>query len=455
MNQGLAWAQRTFGDAELGDARRTRRLVKAAAGLIARPGGRVTRVFARSAEREGVFRLLENDAVDAAGIAAASHRATARCCSDKELVYVPVDETCLSFVDHTGTRFGRTGRDSTRRGMHAMNALAVDVQGTTLGTLSLQYWVQPQRRCPKWKRDKRPADQRQSSQWQRALDGSLQVMAEHAPQCTPWFQLDRGADCGLVLAWAYQQSAMLTVRATHNRAIDGRTKSYLWQRLKAAPVLGKLRVAVPARAQRPARIAMLSIRARRVRFRVAEPGQKRRSRWVELCAVYVSEPYCREGIEWMLWTTYPVCTVNDALRVVDGYTMRWRIEEFHKAWKSGDCDIESSQLRGTDAMQRWGAMTAPVAARAEHLKLLSRAEPQRPAETELGRNEIDAAIILSGTRKHKIGDALTLEQAVHLIASVGGYTGKSSGGPPGTITIARGLDRVVAAATAMSALKSG
>jgi len=38
------------------------------------------------------------------------------------------------------------------------------------------------------------------------------------------------------------------------------------------------------------------------------------------------------------------------------------------------------------------------------------------------------------------------------LAELGGYTGKSSGGPPGTITISRGLAKVRAAADAIAAL---
>ena len=96
-----------------------------------------------------------------------------------------------------------------------------------------------------------------------------------------------------------------------------------------------------------------------------------------------------------------------------------------------------------------------MAARAEHLKLLSRSEPDCDAELELSRNEIDAAIILTETKHHRIGDKLTLQQAVWLIAQVGGYTGKSSGGPPGAQTIARGLQFVAPAAAVLAATRSG
>ena len=77
QNSQLAWATSTFGDAALGDARRTARLVEIAAGVSERPNGRVTQVF-EGAEREAAYRLLENRAVVADEVQQAAFRAGAR-----------------------------------------------------------------------------------------------------------------------------------------------------------------------------------------------------------------------------------------------------------------------------------------------------------------------------------------------------------------------------------------
>lgn len=430
-------------------------MIEVVAGVVRRPGGRLTQVFDRPAQREGAFRLMENDAIDAREVALASHRATARQCGKTPLVYVPVDQTTLSLVDRQGVKFGRVARNDTRRGgVQAMSALAVSAQGTTLGPLALEYWLRPEKPCPRWQQDKRPAQERESHLWRLALESAVAVMSEHAPQCQPWFQLDRGGDFGDVMSLASEQDLLVTVRANHNRALDEYGGKRLWTCMKAQRVMGRMTVAVPARGGKPARIARLLLRAAKLPLRVAPATKQRRSQPIELTAVYVCESKGpKDSIEWMLWTTYPVKTAADALHVVKAYTMRWRIEDFHRAWKSGHCDIESSQLRSVDALQRWGAITAAVAARAEQLKLRSRSEPDVLAETELSRLEIDAAIILSETKKHRRGDPLTLHQAVALIAQLGGYTGKSSGGPPGTITISRGLEYLSGVAKALAVLK--
>jgi hypothetical protein len=449
-----AWADQTFGDAKLGDARRTARLVKVGAQAAARPAGRLTRVFERGAAREAAFRLVENDNVDASEIARASHRATARRCTPESMVYVPIDSTSLCLVDKQQKKFGRIGPKTTvHRGIHATSALAVDMQGKTLGTTALRFWVHSGERAPRWQFDKRLPHERESSLWNRAVEDTLEVLQQQAPGCVPWFQMDRAADFADVLRLAYEKSLLITVRAAYDRAIEsGPQYTTLWPRMKQEPVLGYKQIRLPAREHRLARIVELAVRAKKLRFRVADPVTRRRKHWVELYAVYVVESEQREdAIEWMLWTTYPVQSFHDACRVITGYTMRWRIEDYHRAWKKGCCDIESSQLRSVSALQRWSAITAPVAARAEHLKHLSRTEPERDALLELSRDEIDAAIILTGTKKHCIGDALTLQQAVWLVAQVGGYMNRRSDGPPGSQTIARGLEYVAATALGLAA----
>jgi len=317
--------------------------------------------------------------------------------------------------------------------------------------------VRGEERCPRWQYDRRPAEQRESSLWQRAIHSTLQVMQEHAPSCATWFQMDRGADFADVLFLAHQKSLLVTVRAAYDRVLQVEPKhATLWPQMKAQPVLGHMTVQLPAREDRPARTARLSLRAKNLRFRVANGQRRHRSRWVEMSEVYVAETgRCGDRIEWMLWTTYPVNDVKDAYKVVVGYTLRWRVEDFHRACKRGGCDIESSQLRSVSALQRWGAITAAVAARAEHLKHLSRSESERNAELELTRDEIDAAIILTETTRYHIGDTLNLQQAVWLIAQVGGYMNRRSDGPPGAQTIARGLRDVAAGAAALAAARSG
>jgi len=132
-------------------------------------------------------------------------------------------------------------------------------------------------------------------------------------------------------------------------------------------------------------------------------------------------------------TNHPIDSLEEVCLVVYGYSQRWRIEEFHRTWKQGGCDVESTQLHSSDHVQRWAIILAAVAMRIERLKYLSRNHLDLPATEELSSDEIKALLLLKRRQKKKtehIPDGIpTIGQATRWIADIGGYTGKSSGGP--------------------------
>src|SRR5262245_21341170 len=104
MHSTQAWAHDEFGLAQLGDARRTRRLVRLASEVAACPAGTVTRACASSASREGAFRLLENYSVRADELQRCVQQATLRRCQGSGIIFVPVDATSLQLTDRKRCR---------------------------------------------------------------------------------------------------------------------------------------------------------------------------------------------------------------------------------------------------------------------------------------------------------------------------------------------------------------
>src|SRR5262249_14210269 len=154
----------------------------------------------------------------------------------------------------------------------------------------------------------------------------------------------------------------------------------------------------------------------------------------------------KNRVLWRLLTTLPVASFAQARAVIAAYAQRGRIEEFHLAWKSGACGIEDSWLRQSEHFFKWATLLSAVAARLERIRLLSRTEPERNALDEFTREEIDATIALRKPKGVPLGATPTLGELTRWIADIGGYTGKSSGGPPGIRVITRGFERVEAAA---------
>lgn len=448
-----AWALEEFGDAKLGDARRTARVVRVAAGALKRPGPTVARTFGRTAAAEAAFRLMENDAVPVGELASAAHRGTARRCAEWATVIVPIDGTSLRVQDPRDLRgLGPLSSLTDKaRGIQAFHAIAVAPTGTTLGVLGREFWLRSRAATPpSGFKSSRPRTERESYRWVTMLQSATEQMKTHAPTCTPWFQLDRGGDCWMVIEHAVQHGLMLTVRANQNRALE-RAGTALFPTIRSSTPIGTMHVDVPEGRGRSARRACLTLRSLRVHLPIPITRKKRVNREIGIVqAIERSSPSDGSArIEWLLLTTREVRTASDAAEVVLAYTRRWRIEEFHRTWKSGACGIESTRLRAYDHIQRWAVIMGSVAARIEHIKLASRSSPELPATECFSQEEIDAVILLRSKDRpvhYKVGDVPTLGEVARWVADLGGYMGAKNSPPPGATVLARGLERIETAA---------
>src|SRR5205807_1092547 len=178
-----AWAEQEFGSAALGDARRTRRVKAMALVAMDRPAGQVTAVYAGAA-REGAFRLLENDEVDAAEIARSAHRACAQRAKAEKFVFAPVDGTSLSITDRQQEKgLGQVGaRHMNISGVQVMTAIAVSPRGVPLGICGQQFWVRGEADPrPKAKRKGRNVAQTEMAYWINTAEQARAAFAEEAP----------------------------------------------------------------------------------------------------------------------------------------------------------------------------------------------------------------------------------------------------------------------------------
>jgi hypothetical protein len=450
MDQAHDWAKEEFGGARFGDRRLTRRLVAVAAQTSRRPAGQITQVFSTSASREGAFRLVENDAVDTAELAEASARACAQRSAGHDFVFVPVDGSSLNLTDTKRTK--GTGIVGSRRvgarGFQVMSAIAVTPDGVPTGLCGQVCWarVAAVKRKRTGGMDKRPTAQKETRYW---LDVMGQVRrafpADRGPK--PWFQLDRGGDAWAVILDGLEPGQIFTVRATYDRRLQVTGQNgqpvYLRSTLQSQAVLGDYDLEVPASSNRQARQAKIEVRTSPITLDLQVTPKKRQaaSLWAILAREAQSTvPPGEKPIEWMLFTTYPVRTQQDARLVLFGYSQRWRIEEFHRLWKSGACNVEDNQLRDVDHITRWATILAAVAMRLLRLTYLARSKPDTPASAELSDAELKAIVIAREPPRPPA--QISIAQAVRWLADLGGYTGYKSSGPPGALTISRGLQRI-------------
>lgn len=461
------WARDEFGDADLGDSRRTSRLVQMLAGASENPAGRLSAVYSGK-ELDAAYDFIENGCLQVARLETAVGRATARRCGDQR-VRVAVDGSSLSLTPRRSGKekgFGPIGTLKQRwRGLKVINALAMGADGVPIGLLAQSWWTRPNaapRTLKESKRDrmrKKPRE-KETARWLEAIERSAERL--EAVGSVGWFQLDREADAWPLLCSLARSGHYFSVRSCWDRRLATvGDRQYLRARMAKTKSIGHYEVDVPERYGRRPRRARMQVHVAKVVLLLREKMNGKKPRPFPVHVVWTHEvgttPRGEKPLSWMILTNAPIDTFEDAEKVVGAYTMRWRIEEFHRSWKTGGCDVECTQLRSRDAVIRWATLLAVVAARVERIKRLGREQPERPATDELSEVEIEVLVALKRRIKkraeHVPDGTPTMGQAALWLADIGGYTGKSSGGPPGSTTIRRGLERVRNGAEAVLALR--
>jgi hypothetical protein len=89
-------------------------------------------------------------------------------------------------------------------------------------------------------------------------------------------------------------------------------------------------------------------------------------------------PEGEEPLEWVLLTSVPTTTLEQAWERVDWYRHRWLVEDYHQCLKSG-CRIEERQLQTVDGLIRLLALLSPLAVRLLQVRARAREDPKRPA----------------------------------------------------------------------------
>ena len=72
-------------------------------------------------------------------------------------------------------------------------------------------------------------------------------------------------------------------------------------------------------------------------------------------------------MRWLLLTSEPVATLEQALKILRIYAARWRVEDFHKAWKSG-AGAERQRMVEPEHLERMVSILGFVAVRLMQLR---------------------------------------------------------------------------------------
>jgi len=239
------------------------------------------------------------------------------------------------------------------------------------------------------------------------------------------------------------QNSASAMRAEHDRKVQDEQRR-LFDTVQAQPIAGRQSIHLPRQKTRPAREAKLAIRFAAVALR--PPKSKPGLAPLAVQMVFAQEadaPAQVEPIEWALLTTIKVENFEQACEKLVWYTQHWGIEMFHRTLKSG-CRVEDRQLGHGDHLQACLAIDMVTAWRIHHMTKLGREVPDLPAEAYFARAGCDVLIASERRDLNRPIDAPapTLDEAIRVIAKLGGFIGRKSDGEPGTETLWRGLLRL-------------
>jgi len=160
-----------------------------------------------------------------------------------------------------------------------------------------------------------------------------------------------------------------------------------------------------------------------------------------ILAEEVSPPLKEKPLCWLLITTLPITTFDDALQYVHWYSFRWLIERFHYVLKNG-CKIEELQLEKMDRLRRAIATYSIIAWRMLQITYESRKNTKVLANKVLEKHEWEALYCITYKTPVPPKEIPTLHEAVHWIAKLGGFLGRKSDGEPGVKVIWRGFSKL-------------
>jgi hypothetical protein len=439
------WAEQQFGSCELGDRRRTKRMVKLATQVATKPDAATPKQTERWADCKAAYRLFDQDDVTFDAVIA-PHCLLTRAVEPGTWLVIN-DTTEINFgCDRALSGVGRVGSNAEARGFYLHTAMILGAESHELMGLAAQdLYTRPLNKVPRVDSYRRKHLARETDVWGRVIDrvGPSPEGARFVHVC------DRGADNFDVYCHLLEQRAGWVIRAAQLKRMvrdDQDCERSLEQILHDQPVVGAYELQVRANQDQPARTALLQVRLARIimpqprtgmsRY-VCERGITEIPMWaIEVCEAH--PPRGVEGLYWLLLTSEKMRGFDDAWRVIEWYEKRPLIEEYHKCLKTG-CRVETRQYQTGERLAPVVGLLSVLAVRLLQLKMVARKDPEQAAARVVPSNWLTALPLLLKKR----APIRTVREFFRGLASLGGFLGRKGDGEPGWQTIWGGLETLL------------
>jgi Transposase DNA-binding/Transposase DDE domain len=450
------WIAQELAGSEFRDARLNKRFRKFFKQLSDDLGESIPLICQDWANTKAAYRFLSNPRVTEAEILAGHFRSTReRFAATEDVVLVLHDTTEFSYHRADREAIGilhrspiGLDRDGKPRhyvvcGIQMHSSLAVTIDGLPLGLAATKFWTRKEfKGCNALKRKinptRVPIEKKESIRWLDNVKQSTALLNE-PDRCVHIG--DRESDIYELFCVAEALGTYFLVRTCVDR-LAGDGKHTIAAEMKEARVRGLHRIPVRDKTGNPSE-AILEIKYQRIR--VLPPiGKHKQYPELLLTVIHAQErgtPQGREKIDWKLITNLPVGSRAEAIEKLEWYSMRWKIETFHKILKSG-CKAEESRLRTAERLARLLALFCILSWRIFWLTMMKRSLPAASPTLAFTAREI---YLLDRTVKEKVAEQpqrARLSSYLIKLARLGGYLARVGDSPPGNRVIWRGMSRL-------------
>ena len=434
-------------DAKLGDTRLSRRLEILAETMAKDPARSFPDACGEDdSALEAVYRFLSNEAVTPGRMLEPHYRATIERISAAPEVLVVHDTTEFTF---SGEREGLGRVQQHLKGFMGHFALAVSADGRreAMGVIGLLPVFRPWKRVTEHWRKRYGSPEKESLRWGKLIDETDQRIGKST---SPIHVMDREADSYEILSDLIERKHRFVIRARTDlrKTTEGVRLANVTDGLVAtARREVRLSERKPStakktrkRAYRPERLAKLDIRARSVE--IGGPDRDRSARRLSLNVVHVTEtqpPEGQDAVDWMLYTTEPIESEAEVLKIVDHYSGRWVIEEYFKALKTG-CAYEKRQLGTSHALLNALSLFIPIAWTLLLLRQQSRRDPalEDGSPSALSERQV---LVLRAVLRRPLPPRPSGRDLLLAVAALGGHI--KNNGDPGWHVLGRGFQRLL------------
>lgn len=414
----------------------------------------VNKCCAKHTEKIGSYRMLNNNRCSENELKQSLYNSCVRNIESQHLLCIQ-DTTEISYFAHKDrinkfdSNIGRL--HDTNIGYFCHPTLVVDaLHNMPIGFCSVKLWNREWEKPNKDPRGykKLPIEEKESYRWISSVTESR----ENLPKETLITVIaDRESDIYEALCTIPRENTHLLIRSSSNRILC-QDNMPLLDKLKSCEIQHTYDIQIKGNKSRKSRKACIDLRYTTVDIKrsVGTIGDYPDS--MKMNCIYVVErsetiPAGEVPIEWRLYTTHQIDSVEQAMQCVQWYRARWYIEELFRLLKTEGLDIEASQLESGLALKKLMLFSLQAALQIMILKIAyDQKREDCSAQIIFTEKQIQFMKILQPTLEGKTEkqknpfSANTLVWAAWIIAKLGKWNGYSSQSPPGYITMKTGLD---------------